>query len=88
MDGLAALRRVADVVLTSDAGLTELYERKAPFTTGAQAGHVEAVDRRTGVSYALHEIELAGLPAASAADIDAPENDESRVRDWTSTVTW
>ena len=56
--GLLALRRTADVVLSSDGGLSELYESKGEISSGAQAGCVSAVDRRTGVTYALHMLEL------------------------------
>lgn len=78
-----ALRRVANEVLTSDAGLDDLYERKGDIGIGAQAGCVLAIDRRTGVSYALQLLELeeldlerceglAGAVAAQRRIADAP----------------
>ena len=80
-EGVAALRRVADVVLTSEAGLTELYELKGALDKGSQAGCVSAMDRRTGVHYALHEVELGGLPAAKCADLAAAVCAQRRIAD-------
>lgn len=74
-DGLAALRRVADVKLTANEGLGELYDLKGRLPTSAQVGCLSAIERRSGVHYALHTIALENLsPArrnALAAAIDA-----------------
>ena len=77
-EGVAALRRVADVVLTSEAGLAELYELKGALDKGSQAGCVSAMDRRTGVHYALHEVELGGFSLHASAWVFAAGTTSAR----------
>ena len=64
----AVFKRHADVVLTSDAGLAELYELKGG-CAGSQADCQLAVDRRTGVSFALQAFDLADLLPSKCDEI-------------------
>jgi len=57
---MEVLRGLADIALKSDSGLGELYEVKGELT-GAQAGCKQVIERRTGVSYALAELEVSDL---------------------------
>ena len=68
-EGAAALKRVTDVTLTSDAGLAELYELKGRIESGAQAGNTSAIDRRTGVAFALHQLDVADMSPQKQLDV-------------------
>ena len=81
LDGYAALRRVADVQLIADSGVADLYELKSPLACGAQAGCTWAIDRRTGITYALDEKPLAELTPRRKADLAAAVFAQRRIAD-------
>ena len=65
---VTALRAAADLVLKSDAALSELYELKGALS-GAQSGCVQAIELRTGVAFALCQWDLAALHPAKCEEL-------------------
>lgn len=77
----AFLTRSADVLLKSDAGLDELYELKGELQSGAQAGCTTAVDRRTGLPYALTVYALDDLGRDKCEELAAAVAAQRRIAD-------
>ena len=70
MAALDTLRKSADIVLKSDGAVAELYDLKDDLS-GAQAGSRRAIDKRTGVTYALTEFHVSDLSDGKCKELTA-----------------
>ena len=74
------LRPSADILLAADTGLKELYDLKRELS-GSQSGCMLAVDKKTGVAYALQESQLADLDPIKCQDLVHAIAAQRRIRD-------
>ena len=81
MEAFERLKGSADIVLKSADGLEELYDLKQELTSGAQAGFVIAIDKKTGVSYALHARDLDEFTAPKCSELLDALAAQRRLRD-------
>ena len=75
------LKSHADMLLNSDAGLSELYELKQQLgEQSAQSGCRVVRDKKTGISYALYERLLADLDPAKCEELCQALAAQKRIR--------
>ena len=75
-----SLRALADIALKSDEGLKEFYDVKEGIE-GAQMGGRHAIERRTGVSYALNRLEVCDLHPRKCAELATAILAQRRIMD-------
>ena len=75
-----SLRALADIALKSDEGLKEFYDVKEGIE-GAQMGGRHAIERRTGVSYALNRVEVCDLHPRKCAELATAILAQRRITD-------
>ena len=76
------LKPSSDILLGSDSALSELYELKHELGEHlAQAGCLVAVDKKTGISYALYERKFADLEPRKCAELVVAIAAQRRIRE-------